>query len=52
MLFTRNTPQRRKAAFSTSSLPVSDPVCEDGCLGGGLRASGFDDDDRLAQGAR
>jgi hypothetical protein len=24
---TRNTPQRRKAASSTSSLPVRDPVC-------------------------
>ena len=24
---TRNTPQRRKAASSTSSLPVMDPVC-------------------------
>ena len=24
---TRNTPQRRKAASSTSSLPVNDPVC-------------------------
>ena len=25
---TRNTPQRRKAAFKTSSLPVKAPVCE------------------------
>ena len=24
---TRNTPQRRKAALSTSSLPVREPVC-------------------------
>ena len=28
MSLTRRTPQRRKAASSTSSLPVSDPVCE------------------------
>ena len=25
---TRNTPQRWKAALSTSSLPVRDPVCD------------------------
>ena len=28
MLFTRSTPQRRKAASRTSSLPVSEPVCD------------------------
>jgi hypothetical protein len=27
-LYTRKTPDRRKAASSTSSLPVSAPVCE------------------------
>ena len=32
MSFTRSTPQRRKAASSTSSLPVSDPVCEAAAL--------------------
>ncbi len=28
MVFTRSTPQRRKAASSTSSEPVNDPVWE------------------------
>jgi hypothetical protein len=28
MLSTRSTPLRRKATSSTSSLPVSEPVCE------------------------
>ena len=32
MLFTRSTPLRRKAASSTSSLPVSAPVCEAAAL--------------------
>ncbi len=32
MLLTRSTPLRRKAASSTSSLPVSDPVCEAAAL--------------------
>ena len=32
MLLTRSTPERRKAASSTSSLPVSAPVCEAAAL--------------------
>ena len=28
MLSTRKTPERRKAAVKTSSLPASAPVCE------------------------
>jgi hypothetical protein len=32
MVSTRNTPQRRNAASSTSSLPVSAPVCEAAAL--------------------
>ena len=32
MLLTRSTPLRRKAASSTSSLPVSEPVCEAAAL--------------------
>ena len=46
---TRSTPQRRKAASSTSSLPVSEPVCEAAALAAGLGAAGLDDDDRLGQ---
>ena len=32
MLLTRMTPARRKAAWNTSSLPVSEPVCEAAAL--------------------
>ena len=36
MLLTRSTPQRRKAASSTSSLPVRDPVCDAAARAGGF----------------
>ncbi len=32
MVFTRRTPERRNAASRTSSLPVSEPVCEAAAL--------------------
>ena len=32
MVSTRSTPERRNAASSTSSLPVSDPVCDAAAL--------------------
>ncbi len=45
----RKTPQRRKAASRTSSLPASEPVLRGGGLGGGGAATGLDDDDGLGQ---
>ena len=49
MLLTRSTPLRRNAASSTSSLPVSDPVCEAAALAAAAVRPGFDDDDRLGE---
>ena len=46
---TRRTPQRRKAASSTSSLPVSEPVCDAAAFAAACGASGLDHDDRLRQ---
>ena len=44
----RNTPHRRKAASSTSSLPIKDPSRRHR-LGSSLNAAGLDDDDGLGQ---
>ena len=49
MRSTRSTPTRRKAASSTSSEPVSEPVCEAAALAACAGAAGLDDDDRLGQ---
>ena len=49
MLLTRSTPLRRKAASSTSSLPVSEPVWEAAALAAAAVRPGFDDDDRLVE---
>ena len=51
MLCTRNTPQRRKAASKTSSLPVSAPVCDVAALEDGLlRVSAMvEDNNQIAE---
>ena len=41
MLLTRSTPLRRKAASSTSSLPVSEPVCEAAALAAAAERPGL-----------
>ena len=41
MLLTRSTPLRRNAASSTSSLPVSDPVCDAAALAAAAERPGL-----------
>ena len=41
MLLTRSTPLRRNAASSTSSLPVSEPVCDAAALAAAAERPGL-----------